>query len=134
MCLLRGTDWNIKTIQLVPLLWQLLGDLSTRKASAAADRSVWDLWWTKWNWDRFFSSTSLSPCQYHSQQRCTLIFTCMLLSPEEQTGETWEPSTMPHVTSSSSHRNNSRVTPCSGPTDSRIQHNVTLAQGCRLGS
>jgi hypothetical protein len=23
-------------------------------------QSMWDLWWTKWHWDRFF------PCQFHS--------------------------------------------------------------------
>jgi hypothetical protein len=28
-------------------------------------RSMWDLWWTKWYWDRyFFSSTSVCPCQF----------------------------------------------------------------------
>jgi hypothetical protein len=24
---------------------------------------MWDLWWTKWHWGRF-SSTSVSPCQF----------------------------------------------------------------------
>jgi hypothetical protein len=24
------------------------------------------LWWTKWHWDRFFPSTSVFPCQFHS--------------------------------------------------------------------
>jgi hypothetical protein len=25
-----------------------------------------DLWWTKWHWDRFFPSTSVFHCQFHS--------------------------------------------------------------------
>jgi hypothetical protein len=30
-------------------------------------QSMWDLWWTKSHWDRFFSpSTSDFPCQFHS--------------------------------------------------------------------
>jgi hypothetical protein len=30
-------------------------------------RSMWDLWWTKWHWDRFSpQSTSVFPCQFHS--------------------------------------------------------------------
>jgi hypothetical protein len=28
--------------------------------------SVWDLWWTKWHWDGFFSKYLDSPCQCHS--------------------------------------------------------------------
>jgi hypothetical protein len=27
---------------------------------------MWDLWWTKWHWDRFFPNTSIFPCQFHS--------------------------------------------------------------------
>jgi hypothetical protein len=27
---------------------------------------TWDLWWTKWHWDRFFPSTYVFPCQFHS--------------------------------------------------------------------
>jgi hypothetical protein len=27
---------------------------------------VWDLWWTKWQWDGFFSEFFGFPCQYHS--------------------------------------------------------------------
>jgi hypothetical protein len=30
-------------------------------------QSMWDLWWTKWHWDRFFPpSSSVFPCQFHS--------------------------------------------------------------------
>jgi hypothetical protein len=27
---------------------------------------MWDLWWTKWHWDRFSLSTSVSPANSHS--------------------------------------------------------------------
>jgi hypothetical protein len=28
---------------------------------------MWDFWWTKWHWDRFFHpSTSVFRCQFHS--------------------------------------------------------------------
>jgi hypothetical protein len=27
---------------------------------------MWDLWWTKWHWNRFFSKLSVFPCQFHS--------------------------------------------------------------------
>jgi hypothetical protein len=26
---------------------------------------MWDLWWTKWHWDRFLSESLVSSCQYH---------------------------------------------------------------------
>jgi hypothetical protein len=29
-------------------------------------KSMWDLWWTEWHWDRFFSELSVFPCQFHS--------------------------------------------------------------------
>jgi hypothetical protein len=29
-------------------------------------KSMWDLWWTKLHWDRFFSEFFGFPCQYHS--------------------------------------------------------------------
>jgi hypothetical protein len=30
-------------------------------------KSMWDLWWTKWHWDRFLSpSTTVFPCRFHS--------------------------------------------------------------------
>ena len=29
-------------------------------------QSVWDLWWTKWHWDRFFPEYFGFPCQFHS--------------------------------------------------------------------
>jgi hypothetical protein len=27
---------------------------------------MWNLWWTKWHWDRFSPNTSVFPCQFHS--------------------------------------------------------------------
>jgi hypothetical protein len=27
---------------------------------------MWDLWWTKWHWDRFISESFSFPCQYIS--------------------------------------------------------------------
>jgi hypothetical protein len=28
---------------------------------------MWDLWWTKWHWDRFFLEyIGFFPCQFHS--------------------------------------------------------------------
>jgi hypothetical protein len=29
-------------------------------------KSMWDLWWTKWHLDRFFSELSVLPCRFHS--------------------------------------------------------------------
>jgi hypothetical protein len=29
-------------------------------------KSMWDLWWTKWQWDRFFPEYFGFPCQFHS--------------------------------------------------------------------
>jgi hypothetical protein len=29
-------------------------------------QSMWDLWWTKWQWDSFSPSTSVFSCQFHS--------------------------------------------------------------------
>jgi hypothetical protein len=38
---------------------------------------MWDLWWTKWHWDRFSPSTSVFPRQFHS--------TCVPLLANEKT-------------------------------------------------
>jgi hypothetical protein len=27
---------------------------------------MWDLWWIKWHWDRFYPRTSVFPCKFHS--------------------------------------------------------------------
>jgi hypothetical protein len=42
-----------------------------RRLVAASHRSgpgwsMWDLWWTKWHWDKFFSKFFSFPCQCYS--------------------------------------------------------------------
>jgi hypothetical protein len=37
---------------------------------------MWDLWWTKWHWDRFFSELSVFPCQFHSTGAQLLVKLC----------------------------------------------------------
>jgi hypothetical protein len=39
------------------VLWlrQLVADLSPRRPGFAPRSVQWDLWWTKWHWDRFLS-------------------------------------------------------------------------------
>jgi hypothetical protein len=34
---------------------------------------MWDLWWTKWPWDRFFPSASASPAKSQSTDCSTFI-------------------------------------------------------------
>jgi hypothetical protein len=34
---------------------------------------MWDLWWTKWHWSRFYNSTSVSPTNSHSTDCFILI-------------------------------------------------------------
>jgi hypothetical protein len=33
---------------------------------------MWDLWWTKWRWGTFSSSTSVSPANHHSTNFSTV--------------------------------------------------------------
>jgi hypothetical protein len=40
--------------------------LNTEARVRSQVKSVWDLWWTKWHWDRFFSELSVFPCRFHS--------------------------------------------------------------------
>jgi hypothetical protein len=47
-------------LKAVPWLRSLVAGLLPR-VPGFAPASVWDLWWTKWHWDRFFSEF---PCQY----------------------------------------------------------------------
>jgi hypothetical protein len=42
--------------------WPLITEARVRSQV----KSMWDLWWTKWHWDRFFSEVSVFPCQFHS--------------------------------------------------------------------
>jgi hypothetical protein len=36
---------------------------------------MWDLWWTKWRWGRFSSSTLVSPANLHSTNFSTITIT-----------------------------------------------------------
>jgi hypothetical protein len=39
---------------------------TTEARGSVPAQSMWDLWWTKWHWDRFFSELSVFPCRFHS--------------------------------------------------------------------
>jgi hypothetical protein len=49
--------------------------LPTAAAWVRVRRDVWDLWWTKWHWGRFSSSTSVSPANHHSTNLSNIIIT-----------------------------------------------------------
>jgi hypothetical protein len=36
---------------------------------------MWDLWWTKWRWGRFYPSTSVFPVNLHSANFSTITLT-----------------------------------------------------------
>jgi hypothetical protein len=55
-------------------------------------QSMWDLWWTKWHWDRFLSEYFSFPLSVSFHHCSILIFIYILLLPEGQMGEAWEPS------------------------------------------
>jgi hypothetical protein len=38
----------------VPWLRRLAAGLPPRRPVSIPGQSIWDLWWTKWHWDRFF--------------------------------------------------------------------------------
>jgi hypothetical protein len=40
--------------------------LTTEARVRSQFKSMWDLWWTKWQWNRFFSELSVFPCRFHS--------------------------------------------------------------------
>ena len=50
---------------------------------------MWDLWWTKWYWDRLFSEYIGFPQSESFYHWATPIFICMLLL-RGQTGKAWE--------------------------------------------
>jgi hypothetical protein len=39
----------------VQWLRRLVAGLTPRRPGFAPGQSMWDLWWTEWHWDRFFS-------------------------------------------------------------------------------
>jgi hypothetical protein len=57
---------SYKVFMAVPWLRSLFAGLSPRRPGFAG-QSMWDLWWTKWHWDRFFSEFFGFPLWiYHS--------------------------------------------------------------------
>jgi hypothetical protein len=67
----RTVAWNVK------VTWRTKGFKQYKNGSKGKNpgqatktksqiKSVWDLWWTKWHWDRFFSELSVFPCRFHS--------------------------------------------------------------------
>jgi hypothetical protein len=40
--------------------------LTTEARVRSQVKSMWDLWWTKWHWDRLSSELSVFPCRFHS--------------------------------------------------------------------
>jgi hypothetical protein len=58
-------------------LRQLVLGLWTWRTTFTPDQSVWDLCWTEWHWDGFFSGYFGFPRQYHS---ASVVFILYLLS------------------------------------------------------
>jgi hypothetical protein len=52
--------------EFVPRLRQLAADLSLRRSGVYPRQSIWYLWWTKWNWDRFVFECVGWSCQFVS--------------------------------------------------------------------
>ena len=52
---------------------------------------MWDLWWKKWHWYSFISAYIGFALPILFQQCSMITFIYMLLLPEGQTGEAWEP-------------------------------------------
>jgi hypothetical protein len=51
----------------VPWLRRLVAGISPRRPGVRSQvKFMWDLWWTNWHWDKFFSELSVFPCQFHS--------------------------------------------------------------------
>jgi hypothetical protein len=51
---------------------------------------MWDLWWTKLHWNRFFFSYFCFSLPVLFHQCPILIFIHVFFLPEGQTGEAWE--------------------------------------------
>jgi hypothetical protein len=49
--------------------------LPTAAVPVRARSGYVDLWWTKWHWGSFSSSTSVSPANHHSSKLSVLIIT-----------------------------------------------------------
>ena len=55
-------------------------------------QSMWDLWWIRWQWDRFFSEYFGCPLSVPFHLCSALLFIYMLLlNQKDERGEAWEP-------------------------------------------
>jgi hypothetical protein len=52
-----SNNLNLTVNMAVPWLRRLIAGLSPRRPGLAPRSIQWDLWWTKWHWDRFFSES-----------------------------------------------------------------------------
>jgi hypothetical protein len=64
---------------------------------------MWDLFSTKWHWNRFFSECFRCPLSVLFHNFSIPIFIYMLLLPEGQEGETWQPSRKKRSVGNTSH-------------------------------
>jgi hypothetical protein len=57
----------------VPWLWRLVAGLPPRRPGFDPGLSMWDFWWTKWHWDRFFPEYFGFPLSV-SFHRCSITW------------------------------------------------------------
>jgi hypothetical protein len=93
-CLLRGKNWIFECSS-VNRRCRGSGSYSPTSHSGGPrlipGQSIWDLWWTEWQWERFSSEYFGFLLSMALHQSATL-FIYTLLWPEGPTGEGWEPS------------------------------------------
>jgi len=65
---------------------------------------MWDLCWTEWQWDRFFSKYIIFPLLVSFYRCSILILIFMLALPEGQTDEAWEPAKRNALSEIGQHR------------------------------
>jgi hypothetical protein len=54
-------------LKAVPWLRRLVAGISPQRPGVRSQvKSMQDLWWKKWYWDRFLSELSVFPCRFHS--------------------------------------------------------------------
>jgi hypothetical protein len=74
--LLPSRLWRRLQALAVPYLKRLVAGFPPRRPGFSSVQVLWDLWWTKWHWGRFFfPSTSISPANHHSTKFPILIIT-----------------------------------------------------------
>ena len=81
-----------------------LSTTNLTRTSSNSRNFMWDLWCTKWHWDKspphwYGFHLSLSFLRWS-----TLIFICMLLLPDGQTSEAWGPSHSSALSEIGKHR------------------------------